>query len=237
MRASVSATSRGGLVRGEDERHAAPEDTLEDRPDQRVVRAAEDHRVDARILERRGVLAHRARRLLAEGIGPLDQRHEAWARNLDDVDARVERSHELGVPAARDGRLGGQEPDAAVARRQHGSVGLRGEHADDRHRERPLQIRERRGRGRVARRDDQLDALALQVARDLSREAADLGERARAVREPGGVSQVEEVLVREGDEALVQDGQAAHARVEDADRPLVHPPDTTAAAGCSSPIR
>ena len=34
------------LLGGEDERHAAPEDALEDRPDQRVVRAAEDDGVD-----------------------------------------------------------------------------------------------------------------------------------------------------------------------------------------------
>ena len=55
-----------GLLGGEDERHAAPEDALEDRPDQRVVRAAEDDRVDLGVLERRGVLAHGLGRLLAE---------------------------------------------------------------------------------------------------------------------------------------------------------------------------
>ena len=38
------------LLGGEDERHAAAEDALEDRPDQRVVRAAEDDRVDVRRL-------------------------------------------------------------------------------------------------------------------------------------------------------------------------------------------
>jgi hypothetical protein len=35
----------GGFLRGEDERDAAAEDPLEDRTDQRVVRAAEDDRV------------------------------------------------------------------------------------------------------------------------------------------------------------------------------------------------
>ena len=47
-------------------------------------------------------------------------------------------------------------------------------------------------------------------------------ERPRAVREPRAVAEVDEILVRERDEALVQDGQAAHAGVEHADRPLVH---------------
>jgi hypothetical protein len=36
------------------------------------------------------------------------------------------------------------------------------------------------------------------------------------------VAQVEKVLVRHGDETLVQDGEPAHARVEDPDRPLIH---------------
>ena len=36
------------LLGGEDERHVAAEDALEDRADQRVVRAAEDDGVDAR---------------------------------------------------------------------------------------------------------------------------------------------------------------------------------------------
>ena len=63
---------------------------------------------------------------------------------------------------------------------------------------------------------------ALEVARDLARKATDLVERARAVRQARAVAEVHEVLVRESDEALVQDGQAAHARVEHADRPRVH---------------
>ena len=70
-----------GLLRREDERDAAAEDALEDRPDQRVVRAAEDDRVDAGLLERRRVLAHRVDGLLAERVVALDQRHEPRARD------------------------------------------------------------------------------------------------------------------------------------------------------------
>ena len=40
--------------------------------------------------------------------------------------------------------------------------------------------------------------------------------------QPRVVAQVDDVLVRHRHEALVQDGQPAHTRVEDADRPLVH---------------
>ena len=54
------------------------------------------------------------------------------------------------------------------------------------------------------------------------REPAQLLERPRAVREARAVAEVDEVLVRQGHQALVQHRQAADARVEHADRPLVH---------------
>ena len=58
LRASVSATSRAVSSAEKTSVTSRPNDALEHGPDQRVVRAAEDHRVAARLLERRGVLAH-----------------------------------------------------------------------------------------------------------------------------------------------------------------------------------
>ena len=66
------------------------------------------------------------------------------------------------------------------------------------------------------------------------REAAHLGERPRPVRQAGTVAEVDEVLVRERDEALVQHRQAADARVEHADRPLVHARDCREADGSAT---
>ena len=57
-------------------------------------------------------------------------------------------------------------------------------------------------------------------ARQLGGERAQLGGRAVAVREAGGVAEVQEVLVRQRHEALVQDGEAADSGVEDGDREL-----------------
>ena len=85
-----------------------------------------------------------------------------------------------------------------------------------------LEIRQRRRGRRVAGDEDQLDALRGEVAGDLACEAADLVERARAVRQARAVAEVDEVLVRHRHQALVEDGQPAHARVEDADRPRIH---------------
>ena len=219
----------GGLVGREDERHVAAEDALQDRPDQRVVRAAEDDRVDAGGLQRRRVLAYRRCCLLGKRIVALDQRHEPRAHDRDHGHAGVERVHERLVAAARDGRLRREQADPAVARRLHGRVRLRRDHADDRHAQLRLQLRQRGRRRRVAGDDDELDALRLEEGADLAREAAHLRERTRPVRQPGAVAEIDEVLVRQGDEALVQHRQAADARVEHSDRPLVHARDCRAA--------
>ena len=221
----------GGLLGGEDERHVAAEDPLQDRTDQRVVRAAEDDRVDAGGLQRRGVLAHGRGRLLGERVVALDQRHEPRAGDRDDLGARVERSNELLVATAGDGRLRREQADPPVARRLHGRVRLGRDHADDRDAQLGLELRQGGGGGRVARDHDELDALRLEERADLAGEAADLVERPRPVREPRSVAEIDEILVRQRHEALVQHCQAAHARVEHADRPLVHARDCREAGG------
>src|SRR5579862_5862943 len=56
----------------------------------------------------------------------------------------------------------------------------------------------------------------------IARECAHLGERTRPVRQARVVAEVEEVLVRHRHQALVHDGETAHARVEYADGTHVH---------------
>ena len=94
---------------------------------------------------------------------------------------------------------------------------LRVEDADDRDVQRPLEVGQAGCGRRVAGDDHELDALLLEMAPHLEREAAHLCKRAGAVRQPGVVAEVHRILVRQRDEQLVEDGEAAHARVEDAD--------------------
>ena len=214
-----------GLLGREDERHVAAEDPLQDRPDQRVVRAAENDRVDSGGLQRLGVLPHRGGRLLGERIVALDQRHQPRARDRNDLRARVERAHELLVAAAGDGGLRREQADPAIAGRLHRRVRLGRDHTHDGDAQLGLELRQGGGGGRVAGDDDELDALRFQERADLAGEAPHFVERARPVRQPGAVAEVDEILMRQRDEALVQHRQAAHARVEHADRPLVHARD------------
>ena len=174
------------------------------------------------LLQRRGVLTYRFRRRCAERVVALDQRHEPRARNGDEVDAGVEGMHELGIASGGDRAFGGEQPDAPVACRLDCGVRFRGDHPDDRDVELLLQLRQRRRGRRVAGVDDELHSLALEIRPDLPRELADLRERPRPIGEPCVVSEVDEILVGHRDEAFVQDGQAAHARVEYADRPRIH---------------
>ena len=172
---------------------------------------------------------------LSEHVVTLDERDEPRARDRDELDPGVERAHELGVAPARDRRLGREEADAAIARREHGGVRLGGEHADHRDGQLSLKIGKRRRGRRVAGRHDKLHALRLQIARDLAREPTDLLERARAVGQARAVTEVDEVLVRKRDEALVQDGEAAHARVEDTDGAWIHARDSRSRPGARYP--
>src|SRR5688572_270299 len=56
-----------GLLGRGDERDRPPEDALEDRPDEGIVRATEDHRVAPRFLQRRRALANRVEKALGRG--------------------------------------------------------------------------------------------------------------------------------------------------------------------------
>src|SRR6185312_8299502 len=96
----------------------------------------------------------------------------------------------------------------------HRGARLGGQNADHRHIQRPLQVAQRRRRGRVAGDDDELDALAHEPAGDLPRERPQLRRRTTPVGEMRGVPGVEEVFVRHRHEALVQHREPSHARVE-----------------------
>ena len=176
-----------------------------------------------RLAQRRAVAAHRVDDAAVEREAALDDRGQVRARDRRDVDERVGVGDRALVGAARDRGRGGEQPDAAVARRRHGLHRPGLDDAEDVDAERRLhqpraQRRQRRRRRRVAGDDEQLDAARDQLLGDLERERLELGRGALAVGEARGVREVDEVLVGQLHEQLVQDGEPADPRVEHADR-------------------
>ena len=90
----------GDRVARADDLHTAAEHPLQHRPDQRVVRAAEDHRVHLRVAQRARVVAHRVDDLRVERRAALDQRHEPRAGDAGDGHERVRGRDRLLVGAA-----------------------------------------------------------------------------------------------------------------------------------------
>lgn len=223
------------LLRGEDERDGSPEHALEDRLHERIVRTAEDHGVDVGLLEPSGVLADSGGRLRPEGIVAFDQRNEARAGDGHDLRSGVEGAHELRIPAACNRGLGREQADAPVPGSEHRGMRLGCENADDRDTKTTLEVRQGGGRGRVAGGHDQLHAQPFEIAGDLSRKAADLIEWPGTVRKPCAVSEVDEVLVGKRDEALVQNGEPSHPRVENPYRARIHARDCMSGTGSVPP--
>ena len=136
--------------------------------------------------------------------------------------------HDRVRPPARDRRLvgatpyralGGQHGNAPGARGLAGGRGTRFDDALHRHRvELRRQRLQRDGRGRIAGYDQALHATPLQLARGLQRILADRARTLGAVRQARRVAEIDEVLAGQPLDQCAQHGQAADARVENADR-------------------
>ena len=126
------------------------------------------------------------------------------------------------VRARRDRPHGADHTDAPGVRRGHGSAEPGLDHADHGHREVVLERLEACSRGAVARDDYEPGAAIDEQLADLQRVLQDLVARLRPVREPAGVAEVHDGLVREQVDERAQHRQTAEAGVEHADRTRVH---------------
>ena len=116
---------------GRDERDLRAEQALQQRADEGVVRAAEDHGVDAGRAQRRAVGARELDVLLGDRRAGLADLRELGARHARQAHERVGGQHGALVGAAGDGRGRREHADAPVARLRDGEVGLRPDDADD----------------------------------------------------------------------------------------------------------
>ena len=90
--------------------------------------------------------------------------------------------------------------------------------------------------GAVACDDEHLDALVDQVVHDIQREAADLGDRTRAIGATSGVADVEERLVGQQVEHGPRHRQTTDPAVEDPNRCVGHGARVTASASTSREV-
>ena len=182
----------GGGRRGIDDRHALAGDGRDDRPQQRVVGAAEQQRVDGRARRPRedrlavGIaLAEEGRQARRDGrlrrrtreVAGLDHRHEVGRRVLVDLDRRVlvlDRV-EIGMRADRGRRR--DDPDPAVAGREGGRGRARADDAEDRQVVAPPVGRDADGRRGVAGHDEGLDVALDEGVERLGREGQHLARR------------------------------------------------------------
>ena len=209
---------------GADDLDAAAEHPLQQRRDQRIVRAAEDHRVDLRVAQRARVVPHGVDICSSNG----DPRSISGTSPGQATPTTVTNGSAAAIAclvgAAAHGRLRRHVADAAVAGRGDGPhrAGLHdAEHVHAQRRlHQPLPQRRQRGRrGAVAGDHEQLDPPRQELLGDLERERLDLPPRARAVRHPRGVGEVDEVLVRQLHEQLVQHREPTDPGIEHADGP------------------
>ena len=181
------------------------------------MRATEDERVDALGRDGLEVGARNGEQLIARGDTGLDELDEprtglAHDRNLRSCGERVD------VGLALMCRLRGDDADVVVAGGGDGSADRGTDDLDDGDVVALASVVEHSGRGRVAGDHQGFDAAIHETVEAFEGELADLGDRTRSVGLTGGVTQVDNGLVRQ----LVQDRtgnrQSAEAAVEDPDR-------------------
>ena len=210
----------------------SPATACDDRTEQRVVRAAEEQRVDPRRrrqredeLTARVALAEQRRQGVPDGgldLGPgeqarLDHRHERRRGVLVDLDGRVLLLDRLEVGVRADRRRRGDDADPPDPGRQRGRGGARSDHAEDRQRVAPPGVGQGdRGR-RVAGDHDGLDVALDEPVEGLAGEVEDLLVGPRPVRRPGVVAEIDGRFAGQTPDDLPEDRQPADPRVEDAD--------------------
>ena len=127
----------------------------------RVVGAAQEQRVDARLAHRRKEPLCEHHHFIAGRLVALDELDESGARRRGERDVRTGRAHSLDVGARRDRADGADDADFVVVGHAHERPSTWLDDADDRHRQLGLQVGERHGCGGVAGDDDHLGAVVL----------------------------------------------------------------------------
>ncbi len=213
-----------GRRRGIDDGDAVAENLAQRRRQHREMRAAEHERVGMRVVcaSHEHVVEVTVNHPLDDGpIGPafLGQRDEQrTGARRDDCARQLPGDRQLVGPAPHR-TLGGKHSDATCARRATSSSGAGFEYAEHRHWRKLMRERiECDGRRGVAGDHEALHVALAQQSRRLQRILANRTCALGAVRQPRGVAEVDETFERQALAQRTQHGEAAYARIENADR-------------------
>src|SRR5687767_4911800 len=206
-----------GFVRAVDEHDVGTEQFGQDRLEQRVMRAAEYDRVDARSPKGREILVRDQPRCIMVDPPFLNEGNEQRAGTRNDVCARSERANGAFVGARADRARSPDDSELFPRRRGNRSTRSRLDDADHGNGELLLQHRQSMRRCRVARDHDRLNVLRCEVRADLTTIPSHGVGTLRTVRDTRSVTKVNDALMRQLAHDLAHDGEATEARVENSD--------------------
>ena len=171
---------------------------------------AEDQRIRARFDQRPDMGLDGAAHRRAAGLSALDELDQIRARFRQDLDALAKPVQQAGETRAGQGARGGEDADHAGTGSEGGRLDRRF-HGDHRDRQSRPQFRSCGRRGGVAGDDDGLGAHGHEPVCEMRRARTNEFIRVPAVRDVGGVADVDDVLGRHQATNRSRHGQAADA--------------------------
>src|SRR5690606_1198422 len=211
----------GRLVRAGHQRHPVARDVGDGAGEQWVVGAAQDERVASGVLDGLQVAADDLDELAAHRLAAFDVLHQAWGGHAGEL--YVGRGGEGVVVRHRlDGGPGGDHAHPAVAGGAHRPPGGGLDHLDDGDVVTLACVAQHGGAGAVAGDHEHLDVVLDEVVHHLERVGAHLRDGFGTVRLTGGVSHVDDRLVRQLVDDRPGDRQAADPAVEDPNTRVRH---------------
>ncbi len=180
----------------------------------------EDKGVDSRARQGLQILCCQGHQLFRRRVATLHEVNEPRAGLGEELDIGIACTHSGLVGAGRNGGMSANEADAPIPRCRDGRFDTGFDDAHNGHGVAIASAGQGCRRGTVASHHQQFDVLFDQAVHYLEGELPDLLEGTRPVREPGRVTEIDEVLSGKEIYDGSGDGEPAHTRVEHPDRAI-----------------
>ena len=210
-----------GLVRTGDQGHGVAHDETDEAGQERIVGAAQHHRVDLGLLEWLQIGLCQAQQLRTGGDAALHVVDESRAGDAGHAHVRC-GGERVNVGTTGHGRHGADHADPAGAGRRYGATHGWPDHLDHGHRVALARVVQAGRRGAVAGDDEHLHAVVDEPVEALERVGPHLCDRLRAVGQVRRVAEIADLLVRQLVENRPGDGETTDPRIEYPHRRACH---------------